>query len=526
MINYFNNESVQYKCEIKSGSSVIDLQIISIEGQECISQPYEFTITGLAAQDISIDDLESNSVRLSISVANQTRSINGILSRFSQVDMIRQQVDAGELSADKYIYTLAVVPKLSLLKMYHDTDFYMKQSIIDIIKQVMDFANISPDYYSFDLDAKNYPAHDFIVQYQENSFDFISRLLEEAGIYYYFDHTTPHDSKLVLCDSIDKQPKLKQSILFRAKKFTLDTTSVQEFIYNKYPIPKKIIVRGYNPLTPSQEISAQHSLVSGYGEQYYSGELVLDNSQAEKTVKIRAESLWAKHEVYNGSSNAPQLYPGVCFTLQNHFNTAANQSYQIISIQHSCKVAMDGVSDSMDKEKNGYINHINCITSATQFRAECKTYRPKIHGSIIGEVISSSQGQYADVNQYGEYKVKFRYDKIHSDQDADYHWIRMLQPYGGPGGKKEGVQMLLRKGAEVMIGFVNGEPRQPVILGVVSNAKNTTVISDPTQHVTMATPGGHKTTISDKAGNYFTRTAQNNSSMVIGNYSDADELAK
>jgi len=519
MTKYFDSEKFEYKCQIKMGSSSLDLQVISLEGQEYISLPYEFTVKVLSANKIVIHDLESSSVMLSIILANQQRSISGVLSKFSLLDMIGEQDDA------QYIYTLTLVPKVSLLKMYHDTDFYMKQSIIDVFKQVMDFANISPDYYSFDLDVKNYPVHDFIVQYQENSFDFISRLLEEAGIYYYFDHTTPHDSKLVLCDSIAKQPSLDSYLTFRSKKNNVDATFVQDFIFNKHPIPKKIIVRGYNHLTPSQEISAQYTLPAGYGEQYYSGELITSNVQAEHTAKIRAEAISSQHEVYKCVSNAPQLYPGVCFKLKNHFNAESNQDYQVVSIKHSGRVATEGVSGSMDKADNGYINYVYCITSDTQFRSQIRTYRPKIHGTIIGEIISNSEGQYADVNKYGEYKVKFRYDKTHSDQDTDYHWIRMMQPYGGPSGQKEGHQMVLRKGAEVMIGFINGEPRQPVILGVVPNAKNITVVQDPTQHKTV-TPGGHEQTISDKEGECFTRTTQNNSSIHIGNYSDDNEVAK
>jgi type VI secretion system secreted protein VgrG len=524
-----DSDNIQYECQIRLPSQTVSFAVLSLQGNETISKPFRFNLSVVSEHDIEIDNISTTSASITISVAGKERYVNGVLSRFSQVDMVKKADSSGQLEADKYIYEIEIVPRLWNLSLYHDTDFFMKKSIVDILKDVFKFAGISPDYYRLDINETKYPKLDFVVQWQENTFDFLSRLLEEVGIYYYFDHSVQHDTKVVFCDNIKTQPLLDNAIKFRVSGDDAIGVRMDDFKVEQIAVPNKIVMRGYSSKAPSQDIKVIKTVCeAGEGEQYHCGEFIDDQKQIQNVAQLRVDEQMSKRLLGLGKSNAIQFYAGIKFSLEGHFNDKRNIAYQITTIEHYGKAFVNGISAADAQQENGYYNLCTCLATTQQFRPVRLTPRPKISGSIIGEVVSNSVGQYADINENGEYKVQFRYDRTRTAQDLDYHWIRMQQSYGGTGGKKEGSQMMLRGGAEVVISFLNGEPRQPIITGVVANAKNTTVAQDPTINTVAATPGGGKIKMNDQAGEANTiisqsrNPAEETTAIVLG-YNNVDD---
>jgi type VI secretion system secreted protein VgrG len=209
--------------------------------------------------------------------------------------------------------------------------------------------------------------------------------------------------------------------------------------------------------------------------------------------------------------------------LSLHYRSSFNGNYLITEVEHGgsqAGVLLSGVNTPFNTDKAGtfYECKFKAIPSAKQFRPERVTPKPKILGTLTATIDDEGSGTYAQVNEYGQYKVELMYDLSDKPTNKGSAWVRMATPYAGP---RNGMHFPLLKGTEVLLGFMSGDPDQPVILGAVTNSENPNVVSD--QNATFngfVTAGANMLSANDRAGKESMHfySPQGGTSIIIGSF--------
>src|SRR5271165_1953070 len=457
------------------GKDVLLLQ--GFTGREGISRLFSFHLDLASQKDsISFTNIVGQSVTIRITQPDNTpRYINGCVSRFAQ----------SSAETGLFRYQMEVVPWLWFLTRIADCRIFQEKTIPKIIEEVFKSRGFSD--FKLSLTA-NYDQREYCVQYRETDFNFVSRLMEQYGIFYFFEH---QDGKhtLVLADSASAhQTCPKQAIAhYGLSAGTLTAEDVvtgwqmeQELRTGKYAL------NDYNFETPSSNLLADEPTVVSVGgnskfEIYdYPGEYV-NKSQGNAFAGVRMQEEEADHLVATGSSVCRAFTSGYKFTLADHYRKDMNDSYVLTEVQH---VATVGSSYSLADHGAGehYSNHFTCIPADTPFRPARITPKPFVQGLQTALVVGKS-GEEIWVDKYGRIKVQFYWDRQGKKDEKSSCWIRVSQPWAG---KNWGSMWIPRMGQEVVVDFLEGDPDRPLITGRVYNADETVPYTLP-DHQTVST---------------------------------------
>jgi len=442
------------------GDDVLLLQ--SLVGTEGISRLFRFQLELLSEKNtVSFKDIIGQNVTFRI-VLNDggTRYFNGFVSRFAQ-----SGADARFTS-----YQMEVVPWLWFLTRKSGCRIFQNKSIPDIIQQVFSDGGFSNFKNSL---TGSYDPREYCVQYRETDFSFVSRLMEQYGIFYYFEH---EDGKhtLVLADSASiHQPCPGQpTAQYNQTSGDLDMEDVvtgwniaQELRTGKYSLTD------YNFETPSTNLLTNEPTVVEVGpnsafELYdYPGEF-LNRSQGESLTKIRMQEEEADHLVIHGASVGRSFAPGYKFDLKDHYRNDANSTYVLTEVRH---VATVGTTYSIAHGGTGaqYSNQFTCIPASFPFRPLRITPKPFVQGPQTALVVGKD-GEEIWVDKYGRIKVQFYWDREGQKNESSSCWIRVSQPWAGNGW---GAMWIPRITQEVVVSFLEGDPDRPIVTGRVYNAE-------------------------------------------------------
>jgi len=433
------------------------LLVRSMRGEERISGLFHFFLE-LVSEDGALDfsQIVGKSVTISIKVSDDTtRYINGIVGRFVQ----------GGKDARFTTYFAEVHPWLWLLTMMADCKIFQNKSVKDIITGL--FTDLGFTDYT-DSTSGTYNALEYCVQYNETAFAFVSRLMESAGIFYFFKH---EDGKhtLILGDA-------STAFADCAGAATIDygvygNTSVQNAIVSctleQMVIPGKFAVDDFGFETPSTDLmGSTDSTVATNGSkrrifEYPGGFTKKDD--ADGVSKLRMEEQEAPRQVLRGESLAPSLVPGGKTTLQKHYRDDVNAAYVISHVSH--------VATDVD-----YSNAFEAFPAANTYRPRRTTPKPVIPGTQTAIVVGKS-GEEIWTDKYGRVKVQFHWDQLGKNDENSSCWIRVAQ---GWAGKAWGAWFLPRIGQEVVVSFLEGDPDRPLVTGSVYNAEQTLPYTLPT----------------------------------------------
>jgi type VI secretion system secreted protein VgrG len=457
------------------GKDVLLLQ--GFTGREGISRLFSFHLDLASEKDsISFKNIIGQNVTIRVTEAdNSPRYFNGFVSRFAQ--------SGSDLRFTHY--QMEVVPWLWFLTRTADCRIFQEKTIPKIIEDVFQSRGFSD--YKLSLTA-SYDQREYCVQYRETDFNFVSRLMEQYGIFYFFEHKDGKHT-MVLADSPSAhQPCPKQAIahygLFSGNLSAEDVISgwqmEQELRTGKYSLTD------YNFETPSANLMATEPTVVSVGgnskyEIYdYPGDY-LNSGQGNKLAGIRMQEEETGHLVVTGSSVCRAFTSGYKFTLADHYRKDMNTSYVLTEIQH---VATVGSSYSMGDAGTGerYSNHFTCIPADVPFRPPRFTPKPFVQGPQTALVVGKS-GEEIWVDKYGRIKVQFYWDRQGKKDDKSSCWIRVSQPWAG---KDWGGMWIPRMGQEVIVDFLEGDPDRPLITGRVYNADETVPYALPA-HQTVST---------------------------------------
>jgi type VI secretion system VgrG family protein len=468
--------------------------VLRFEGDEGISRLYEFNIELLSDNaDIDIDRVLQQPATLILQQGDDQRRIQGVVSHFDAVRKVNNQI----------LYRARLVPRLWELSLYHTNEVYLQMTVPEIIEAVLAEAGFETVDYDLTGLQGEYKAWPYKCQYGESHLDFISRLMERDGIYYYFCAGDAGE-KLIFCDQMMLQEYLPAPVVRYSAESSLEinalTNAVQSFVCQQQRLPYKVILKDYNDDKPSVDIKGEAVIddsANKSSEIYVWGQNIETPEEGEQLAQIRAEQIRAGKQRFHGESTVCRLVPGYFFTMQNHFRSACNQDYCLINLHHegSDRRLVDGGSGS---QAVAYRNELTALPADVQYRPPLQTRKPEIHGILNAYVDAEGDGKYAEIDAEGRYRILLPFDRVDRDGGKASHWIRMSQPFAG---ENQGMHFPLRKGTEVLLSFVGGDPDRPVISGSMPNAAAPSIInSENNTNSMIRTAAGNKIEIEDQEG--------------------------
>ena len=465
-------------------------------GNEALSCLFYFDVE-LKCLDLNLESkqLLNKSAKLTIFLNQKAiRTVKGIINLFEDTYYYSNAV----------LYKARLVPHAWALTKFESNEVYLDQTISETLSCILDEIGLSSTQYRFDFN-KEYRKWPFRLQYSESHFNFLQRLIEREGIYYYFDSTKENDV-LVFTDNIASiQPAQTTPLLFQplsSVKVSDDVGFISSFICKQQSLPQKIVLRDFNESLPSLDVRGEIEVDStGMGEINLYGLNILTPEEGEALCQVHANSYLCRQEQFIAASELALMAPGVSFKLQDHPKASYNQhTYILESISHSgVNVSVDEGNNETNASTAAYENSLIAYSSIHEYAPQRTTKKPEINGTLNGIIDSETDGEYAELDEFGRYKIKLPFDRRDRDGGKASHWIRMMQPYGGT---KEGMHFPLRKGTRVLLSFIGGDPDKPVIAGTITDLgeQSSLVNSQNATNSMIRTAAGNKIEIEDKEG--------------------------
>jgi len=409
--------------------------------------------------DIYHEDLLGQSLTVRLSLLNgQQRYFNGIVNRFSQLGF------DGALA----VYRATLVPWTWFLTRTADCRIFQEQTVPDIIKAIFR----EHGYTDFEERLSgSYRQWVYCVQYRETDFNFISRLMEQEGIYYYFTHEDGKH-KLILADSYsahgpapgaDEIPYYPPDATALRERDHINDWSVAQAVQPgafahtdfDFTAPRKSLLAKRSSPKPHE-----HAELEVYD---YPGEYV-ETSDGESYARVRLEELHAGYETVRAEGNARALAMGHLFSLTNYPRDDQNREYLIVSADYRLRSDVFGSSADLP---GGDVFHCSftAMDAHTAFRPSRITPKPVVQGPQTAIVVGQA-GEEIWTDQYGRVKVQFHWDRYGKSDENSSCWVRVSHPWAG---KNWGAVAIPRIGQEVIIECLEGDPDRPIITGRVYN---------------------------------------------------------
>ena len=438
----------------------------AMSANERLSHPFEFDLELLSKDhDIELDDVVGQilTVRLDLPAERKTRYFNGYVSQLSYEGGLRE--------FSRYRATLR--PWFWLLTRKADCRIFQEKTVPEIIEQVFQDNGFS------DFEKRlsgEYRTWEYCVQYRETDFNFVSRLMEQEGIYYYFRH---EDGKhtLVLADSVsahdpipgyEKVPYFPPVEAKRRERDHLSAWSVAKQVQ-----PGKYSLRDFDFKKPSADLETRNNNPLDHAQKEfevydYPGEYV-ETGEGETYARVRLEELQSQHERASGNGNAAGLFSGGLFTLAGYPRDDQNREYLVVSSM----VELSSEEYVAGKGGGGGESVCECsittLDSKIPYRAPRVTPKPMVQGPQTAIVVGPS-GEEIYTDEFGRVKVQFHWDRQGKEDENSSCWIRVSYPWAG---KNWGAVHIPRIGQEVIVDFLEGDPDRPIITGRVYNAEST-----------------------------------------------------
>lgn len=491
------SERAPYHLLVEGGGGMerdADLEVVQWTGREEISAPYSYRVTvAVPDPDRVVEDLLQQRVTLEAQYDKDTVYFPGV------VDLVRRTGRHDE----RLLYELEVVPRLrATTEHQYQTRIFQNQTVQQIVTQILqddhDFA-LDQDF-RFDL-QEQYDEIDFKVQYHESDLDFIHRLCEREGIFYFFEHGRDRE---VLCffDHASKYvDRTETSYRLRPSMGTVpeEEEVLDDLTSASASVPSRIVIVDYNyrrenlPLDTEELVDAPRTR----GVHYEYGLHVKTRNEGQRLGRILAEGFVARSRLLHGESTIRSLRSGhkYDFQLFELEDDPLDGRYVMTSVQHEGDQSEAVFGEQESEGGASYRNRFQAIPADRVFRPERMTPHPRVSGFLTG-VVESAGGDYPDIDEEGRYVVRLHYDLSGRERAKATKRLRMLQPHGGA---REGHHFPLHDGTEVAILCMDGDPDRPVIAGVLPNpSTRSPVTCDNNSDNMILTRSGNRIQVADR----------------------------
>jgi type VI secretion system secreted protein VgrG len=455
-----------------------------LSATEGLSSLYRFEVVLSMKRDDSIGFELGDAIgsRATIVLADDARRAparwHGVFSAF---ELVHESWDCATYRAE-------LSPRLFELTLDRHSNVFVQKSIPEIVEAVLRSRGYTDDDFELRL-AGDYPVREHVCQYRESTFVFLSRLLEREGVYYFFEQDADRE-RLVITDSAKEAPLRAEPIVY-APRHELDRgeEGLRSFVCRQAALPARVELRDYDYLHPDLDVEGAAAVATrGAGAIALHGENFTTPDDGKRLAAIAAERLRARERVFSGRGRVPGLRPGHVFDLDGHPRGELNASYLVTKIEHVARRADDFTYEAT----------IEAISADHTFRPLCTTAVPRIHGFEAAVVDGEQSSSYAQIDEHGRYLVRVQFDENDAIDGKASTFVRMLQPHGGG---REGFHFPLRKGTEVLLAFLGGDPDRPVIAGVAPNANTPSPVAqgNHTRNV-IQTGGQNRFELEDEEG--------------------------
>jgi type VI secretion system secreted protein VgrG len=466
------------------------LHVVAFSGTEALSDTFLWEVE-LSCANASVDftQIVGQPVALTVTLpSGDSQFFHGVVTAFRQ---------GGQDSTGSVTYFARVEPWFALLRMNVQQQIFQNKTALDIIKAVFGALSLS-DFK--DSTTGTYTPREYCVQYGETTFDFLSRLMESEGIFYFFTHTaTAHT--LVLADDASAYTPVPGSATLQfapTERPWEQIDAVTSGHLEQRLVPVQVSADDFNFVTPTTDL---YSTTSGTGGGKYSTALSIyqypgifqAQADGETATGLTLTSLEAEQQMFSGITASRAFHAGGKFTLAGHYRADANTEYVLRSVQHSYAAA-----------NNRYSCTFRAFPSANTFRPPQGT-PPAIIRGVQTAIVVGKSGEEIWTDQYGRIKVKFHWDQSSAQDDTASCWIRVAQ---GWAGQQWGAFFLPRVGQEVIVQFLEGNPDRPIVTGCVYNGAQTVPYALPGEQTkttiksssSKGNSGNNELRFEDKAG--------------------------
>jgi type VI secretion system secreted protein VgrG len=408
--------------------------------------------------EIDFDDVVGHKATIRLDLEDdKKRYFSGVVSRLVQVS------NEGKMAR----YRATIVPWFWLLTRTADCRIFQDKSIPDIIEAVFEAHGF--DDYELKLSGQ-YEPREYCVQYRETDFNFVSRLMEQYGIYYYFEHEDDK-STLVLADSISAHapfPGYEEIEFHELEEGATEREAITDWTVEKELQPVASALNDFDFKKPKSSLRVSSNVTRNYGQAQfeiydYPGEYV-EHSDAQRLSDVRLEELQTQYEIVHGQASARGLAAGYTFELTDHPRDDQNREYLVIAQTLHADAGAFESSDGGGKEF--FSCNFTAIDKAHQFRPARATPKPLIQGPQTAIVVGPS-GEKNYTDEYGRVKVQFHWDRYGKSDENSSCWVRVSQNWAG---KTWGAMFIPHLGQEVIVESLEGDPDRPIITGRVYNA--------------------------------------------------------
>lgn len=478
--------------------------LVEFEGEEKVSDLFEFELlVKVNKSDDDSDgfvDLLNDSATFSMSYDSDAKSYKGIVINVQQD--VRRSIKNTKYS----FYRLTFVPaiweqKQSLKSRIFSDSGSGSVTVLDILDS--EISDISTQNLGVAIhNACSFTGYEdlpFTCQYRESDFDFMSRLMERYGIYYYFDLSSEASYDMILANDSD-YPELSE-IYAALKDNQIDIsetsptgtawyTKIAQIHCEQQRMPAYVKIKQEDPEHPSRPFEGIYPSsaddTAGDGR-HLNNENPVSQDEAELLAQLRYERHQTQQKTWTGKSGICLLTPGYQFTLDE-----SHQAILITSVTHKGENLDDA---AVQGDRQYYKNRFEAIPASLIYRPESKTAVPVINNLETGEVFSSLvDNTVSDIDDSGRYKIRFHFVSEEDNDDLSKigHHVRMAQPAAGV---QDQVFFPLKPGVEVTIAFLGGNPDRPVITGALSNGANPSKVTSSNPEDTYIETSGVLATI-------------------------------
>jgi type VI secretion system secreted protein VgrG len=446
------------------GAGADDFVFRSMEFFESISTAFQYTLEVLSEKP----ELEAKSylgqplsVVLEI-VDKDARVFSGIITEFGLIGSVGENT----------VYRVVLQPWLALLQLVSNCRIFQDQAVPDIVLDVFRKHGFS------DVDLRLSMTHlprPYVVQYRESDYNFVCRLLEDEGIYFFFLHFAGSHT-LVLCDSLaahDPAPSCDKLPYFPPdpnRRLTIE--SVERWQVNSRVESGAYAHRDYNFENASAEMDAKHENPAGHDNgdyEVYDYPGIYDEAGAGKKVaQRRLQELQATRGRAEGRSNARGLLVGALLKLEKHPVASQNRDYLVLSLNGSVRTHALESEHDVDDQGEVYFCTFECIDTALPYQPPRRTPRPVVHGAQTAVVVGGKDSEIF-TDDYGRVRLQFHWDRDSPGNEKSSCWVRVAQAWAGSGF---GAVFTPRVGHEVLVDFLEGDPDRPIVTGSVYNSDN------------------------------------------------------
>ena len=443
---------------IKSSLGEDVLLFEQMHGEEKLGGGFEYQLSVLSENhSIDLSALVGETITLKIELPKQGfRYFNGYVVNFSMRGTTHRHTR----------YHIVMRPWTYLLSLSSTSRIFQNKTVPEIVKKVFRDAKFTDFRESL---HGTYRKMEYSVQYRESDLNYVSRLMEQEGIYTFFEH---EDGKhtLVLADSVSAHSTTPdyETVSY----FGVDETHDEHedaigswsvgrqmrpgaFSSSDYDFTKptaKLLTRLKRPMKQSHPDPEVYD---------YPGEF-LSSGEGQQHVKVRLDELQANFEIVQAGGTVHGIFAGALFTLDGHPRADQNTEYLVTSASYTIA---GNAHDTDEHEDKGFHGNYTCLDSGKQFRTQSRTPRPKVDGPQTATVVGKA-GEEIYTDPYGRVKVKFHWDLDPAKDESSSCWVRVSQVWAGA---QWGAMHIPRIGQEVIVDFLEGDPDRPIITGRVYN---------------------------------------------------------